>query len=166
MGIIPPNYTYCIAFDTMLDSFFWGWQSWTSDLEEALLELLVSVNEELTEVLGRFKTMMRGFPSIPHGITSQSNEEQRTNHTREIENLLETVTSDLHKALCERSAYAVGRLHQTLTQFVEVASMMGIPESFVRSLNRFVQAKIESSDTGVIVKSMTSLVNLFCSMLP
>ena len=57
----------------------------------------------------------------------------------DMHRLLDSVRSDLAAALTTRSCYAVGRLHQTLLQVLEMhtmASMMNIPRSFIDAIRQ------------------------------
>lgn len=143
--VVPAVYMYCIALDGMFDVLHWGWLTWTSQLEDSLLELLVSVDDDLTLVVSNFRSMMSSMGSMGSGAD-------------DIQQMLDTVKTDLRGALCDRSAYAVGRLHQTLAQFVEVATMFSIPHSFLHSLNSFISAKIASSDPKALSKALSLLV--------
>ena len=55
----------------------------------------------------------------------------------DMQRLLDSVQSDLTAALTTRSTYAVGRLHQTLLQVLEMpSSMMNIPRSVIDAIRQ------------------------------
>lgn len=55
----------------------------------------------------------------------------------DMQRLLNSVQSDLAAALTTRSTYAVGRLHQTLLQVLEMpSSMMNIPRSVIDAIRK------------------------------
>lgn len=77
---------------------------------------------------------------------------------------LQMVRSDLQKALSERSVLAVGRLHQTLTQFLDMeasfGSMMSFPMEFTRAVRSFIAAKVRSSPQEPLLEKLTALVSI------
>lgn len=86
----------------------------------------------------------------------------------DLENMLQMVQSDATDALRTQSANAIGRLHQVLSQFVEMAAgpmgaMVRIPELFLHSIEQFVLAKLQASKTMHIsfIESFHKLVCLF-----
>eukprot|EP00596_Hydrurales_sp_CCMP1899_P007226 CAMPEP_0119036188 /NCGR_PEP_ID=MMETSP1177-20130426/3713_1 /TAXON_ID=2985 /ORGANISM="Ochromonas sp, Strain CCMP1899" /LENGTH=190 /DNA_ID=CAMNT_0006995629 /DNA_START=202 /DNA_END=771 /DNA_ORIENTATION=+ len=88
---------------------------------------------------------------------------------QETEKLLETVTKDIMLALRDHSAYAIGRLHQTLLQLIDLnegagqsqgfsmKSMMNIPESFSRATETFLKAKMNSSPYLILYDHLEKL---------
>jgi hypothetical protein len=106
---------------------------WNNDLENALLELLIAIDDDLVSVVRSLRSMLQSFGD--------------NNGTKDMEQMLNIVTGDVQKALCDHSAYAVGRLHQTLVQFMEVgkgpmSAMVNIPEAFTRAMTNFINAKL------------------------
>jgi hypothetical protein len=48
-----------MTLDSLMDTLFWGWEgNWTVGLEAALLELLVAVEDDLTDCIHRWSSMM------------------------------------------------------------------------------------------------------------
>lgn len=82
----------------------------------------------------------------------------------DLNQTLQMVRSDLQKALSERSILAVGRLHQTLSQFLDMessfGSMMHFPTEFIRAVQSFIAAKIRSSPQEPLMEKLTGLVSV------
>jgi hypothetical protein len=78
--------------------------------------------------------------------------------------MLDIVRSDVQIALCEHSLLAVGRLHQTLTQFTEMGSGLGgfanIPMEFQSAIHAFVLAKLQASPTEPLINTLLELVRM------
>lgn len=139
------TYTYCL--DESLDRLYWGWEgNWTPELESSLLELLVSVGDDLVVLVRSWKSLM--------ALTTGG-------HGDDLEQMLDIVRSDIQSALCEHSTLAVGRLHQTLTQFTEMGSGLGgfanIPREFQSAIHSFILAKLKASPAEPIVKTLFEL---------
>jgi hypothetical protein len=152
---------YVAALDSLYDQMYWGWEgNWTVALEVALLELVVAVDEDLTAIVHSMTSMM----SAMQGAASSS--------VTEMKHLLDSVVSDVRNALANHSTYAVGRLHQTLLQFVEMQGSMGafmrIPASFTQAINAFILAKLAASMHADMKQAFSALVRLYvfsCAVL-
>jgi hypothetical protein len=90
----------------------------------------------------------------------------------DFEKMLEIVQKDIQMALCEpHSQLAVGRLHQTLVQFLEMespspsnmmmATMMKIPSQFTAAIRNFISAKLESSPRQNLIATVEKLVSCY-----
>jgi len=143
-----PVFSYCMALDAVLDRVCWGWEGvWSSDLEGSLLELLVAVDDDLVALVGTWKRMLS---AVYEG-------------GKDMEDMLYIVQEDLKAALCTHSAYAVGRLHQTLSQFLEISSgiaagIMSIPRTFTSAIHNFIQAKLQTSPHGPLLTEINKLI--------
>eukprot|EP01035_Chromulina_nebulosa_P033849 gene33849-45344_t len=143
-----PVYAYVSFLDEALDLLYWGWVGgWTEELESTLVELLVAVNDEFVEFI-------RGLTSLISMMGSTAGQD-------DLSQTLQMVRSDLQKALSERSVLAVGRLHQTLTQFLDMeasfGSMMSFPMEFTRAVRSFIAAKVHSSPQEPLLEKLTAL---------
>jgi hypothetical protein len=150
------TYRYVAALDAFYDQMYWGWEgNWTEELEIALLELVVAVDEDLTVIVHSMTSMM----SAMQGAASSS--------VTEMKHLLDSVVSDVRNALTNHSTYAVGRLQQTRVQFGEMQGSMGafmrIPPSFTRAINAFILAKLAASMHNEMKQTFAALVRLHCS---
>ena len=82
----------------------------------------------------------------------------------DLNQTVQIVLHDLQKALCEHSILAVGRLHQTLSQFLDMESsfggMMQFPVEFIQAVQSFIRAKICSSPQEPLLEKLTELVRV------
>lgn len=144
---------YAAALDCMFDRLYWGWEGhWDQSLENAVLQLLVAVDDDLVGMVRSWVNMMSSAGSMMRDGAS------------DMQRLLDSVISDVQKAMNEHSTYAVGRLHQTLVQFVDakdsMSMMMRIPEGFTHAINDFMQAKLEASAQVEMQRDLNSLVSI------
>lgn len=143
-------YSYCMSLDRLLDRIFNGWEgNWDSELEAAVLELLVAVDNDLVPVVIQMSDMMGGMMS---GGTE-----------KEMESMLSVIQEDVSAALTSHSAYAIGRLHQTLLQLNEMesgpmGSMITMPSSLLHAMENFYQIKIKVSPQNILSRELNSLV--------
>jgi hypothetical protein len=151
-------YSYCLSLDSCLDHLTWGWLGdWTESLESSILELLISVNDDLVEVLLNMRSMFSGI--LSSGVD-------------DLEEMLKIIQEDLRIILTTRSNYSLGRLHQTFLQFLEMnegiaASFMRIPPQFIRAIEIFYQAKILAMPSKPLLAQIQQLVrSLLLLLLP
>jgi hypothetical protein len=148
--VTTPVSRYVAALEALYDRMYWGWEGqWTEELERTLLELVVTVDEDLVGVVNTLTRMM----NMMQGVGSAG--------AKEMQHMLECVFTDVQRALTDHSTYAVGRLHQTLLQFVEMQETMGaivrVPQTSIIAIEAFVAAKLAASmDAGM----QTALLNL------
>jgi hypothetical protein len=144
-----PLYTYCISLDSCVDHLYWCWESnWTSELEVSILELLISVNDELVIVIQNMKAMFQGIMSAG---------------ANDLEDMLQIIQEDLRLVLTTHSNYSLGRLHQTFLQFLEMnegvaSSMMRIPQQFIRSIEIFLFQKVSACPLRPLLNQIHRLV--------
>lgn len=142
-------YSYCMSLDAVLDRLFWGWEgAWDSELEATLLELLVAVDSDLVPVVLRMNTMMGGMMGA----------------AKELEAMMTSVQDDLTAALTTHAPYALGRLHQTALELRDMnsgmmGSMFNLPDSLIRAIDGFIQAKIQKSPQLMLSRQINSLVS-------
>ena len=170
------TYRYTAALDRMLDRLYWGWEgenqqqqqqqvqkgtggatAWTEALEHALLELLIAVDDDLV-------ALVRSWTGMFSSSSSNSGVNPLSEGAQDMQHMLETVTLDVQNALNGRSPYAVGRLHQTLVQFIEMKSSMpmmmsNIPEMFVNAINNFISAKLAASVAPKMRQDLAAMVS-------
>ena len=121
------TYRYARALDALFDSLFWSWMPghWTEELEGAVLELCVAVDEHL----GRDQQI------LPSAMLSS-----------EMEILREDLRQNIVLALSGRhDPQAIGRIHQSLYGFLESEVLMPSPQ-FREKAVQFERAKFASSD--------------------
>ena len=138
VNITSSTYRYITALECMYDRMIWGWEgNWTEELEHALIQLVIAVDDDLTGMVKSMTSMM----TIMSGEASNS--------VTDMTQLLDTVNKDIQLALTEHSTYAIGRLHQTLLQFREMDGMLGavlhIPVSFKTAIDFFIIEKLKNS---------------------
>lgn len=143
---------YATALDCMFDRLYWGWEgNWDQNLEGAILQLLVAVDDDLVGLVRSWVSVMGG-----------SGAESQRNGASDMQHLLDSVILDVQNAMNVHSTYAVGRLHQTLVQFVDakdsMSMIMRIPEGFTHAINDFIQAKLEASAQVEMQRDLNALV--------
>jgi hypothetical protein len=118
------SFDLALALDSFFDALFWKWEDgWLDDeLEVCLCELLVSVDEDLS----RFQS---GFAAFSARMGSDD----------EIQALVTLAQRELRGALRDRDGGSIGRLHQTLFQFLDMGELcrMLLPSQFVSAIQRF-----------------------------
>lgn len=147
-------YEYGHALDATIDLIYWGWSGeWSSALEGSLLELLVAVDDDLVSMLHSIKSMLAMMsPSA----------------AQDLADMIDTVQRDVQAALCDRSAYAVGRLHEVLNQILDMAAgpassmpgLLSVPVSFSAAVHSFIRAKLDSTPRALLLLSMERLVRI------
>lgn len=151
-----PIYGYCMSLDKILDAIIWGWEpeGWTTELECALLELLVCIDEDLVSVVHSMSRMMQTMGD--------------RGGQRDMEHILTCILEDVRLALRDRMPYNVGRLHNLLSQFLEMTSgvmgqvmAMQVPSSFVTVVHTFIRAKLGSSPPLLMRGCLDSLVCMY-----
>jgi len=101
------TYEFVKCVDNLYDVLNWGWDGeFTEGLQSTLLELVVSVTEELALAVASWQPML----SLVGGAA------------RETNRMLDTIKEDLESALRDHSKYHLGRLHQSLYQLVQTSS--------------------------------------------
>ena len=101
---IPSIYAYMV--DIVYDELIWSYHhdggDFNSELEYSLLQLLVEVNEDLIQTVSSWAPMMKMI----------GGDDDTTK-------MIDVLSSDIQKALETKSIFAIGRLHQSLMQFIE-----------------------------------------------
>lgn len=142
-------YEYNLAIDSFLDLLVWGWEgNFTSELENALLQLLVFTHEDLHAMIQQWKTM---FKSFLQGAGD------------DLEQLMNVIVEDLHQALSNQSTYAVGRLQQSFDQFLEMKEsvmgmMVNLPTAFFDAIRVFIEAKVAASPQDILIGKLQALI--------
>eukprot|EP01041_Mallomonas_annulata_P004689 gene4689-9293_t len=157
-----PVYLYTLYIEELFDQYIWGWGYgglWNENFELILVELLISVNEDLFITLKNMESMMKIIDS-----------------SDEISKLLSTLQNDIQIALTIHSPYAIGRLHQMISQLFEslgqdsnsknrnmnMTIFMKIPENFKNSALKFIEEKIKLSP----IKPLHNAIQNFLNILP
>jgi hypothetical protein len=137
-------YQYTESLTSAMDQLLWGWNGhFSEDMEQALVQLVVFTDEELATWIHRWAPMLTAMSSSSSTSSSAAAGD-------ELQSLLSTITDDLHQALQEHSAYAIGRLQQSFDQLLEMGEgpMQGLfafPPSFYEWIRRYVTAKVQAS---------------------
>ena len=111
----------------------------------------LSIEEDLVTLIHSWKAMM----SMMSDMMSSSSSD-------DITKLVDIVKEDIYNALHTHSEYAIGRLHQTLLQFLDMKSMammLNIPKAFMNAIENFIAAKVSAS----ISTSLTTKIKQFVS---
>jgi hypothetical protein len=149
---ISNSYSYAEAYDNFFDEYIYGWgyggnSKWTDELESSLLELLIGIKEDLETVIKSWQPMM----SLLGGAVKETNQ------------MLDIVSTDVALALSSQSTYAVGRLHQTLSQLLESGmemEIMSLPKPFQLAIEKFIIAKVNSSPAKPLRLALLKLISV------
>ena len=87
---------------------------------------------------------------------------------QDLVDMLDTVQKDVQKALCEKSSYSLGRLHEVLTQILEMGSgyggmvsgLINMPPTFSAAVHSFIKAKVEATPCDVLLSTTNQLVSI------
>lgn len=142
-----------LAVDNIFDCMYWGWASggvWTDALEASLLELVVGVSDELETAVRSWQPML----TFIGGAAQETNK------------MIDVIRKDVELALREHSAYAIGRLHQSLIQLKENGTMLNIPQPFYAAIDAFISAKMEASPPDLLQRAMETLVRFHITLTP
>lgn len=141
--VCSPTYSYCIAFDRLLDLLTWGRFQWSEGLEASILRLLVSVHEDLTPLIAKMEVMFKAMmPDV----------------AEDLHKVITCAIKDVQLACNEtHSQYAVGRLHQSLEQFLELQSqglsmIFSIPTTMTAAIKEFIVQKITATASQETLK--------------
>lgn len=143
-------YSYTVSLDRCIDYLYWCWDgNWTDELESSILELLISVNDDLFEFIRQMKNTFQGMSA---GVD-------------ELDELFQTVQEDLRLVLTTHSKFSLGRLHQTFLQFLEMTSgvtsaFVKIPQAFIQAIEKFIYYKIAASPLQPLLNEISKLVSL------
>lgn len=158
-----PVYNYIYQLELFLDLFYWGYgsgpmakeQTLCVELENSLLELCIHVNEELVTKVQSWMPMLTMVGGAGSSGTSDMVEE--------INKMIQTIQSDVASALSEHSLYAIGRLHQTLGQLLEIGldgmSMLSLPQPCVDAIFNFIILKTNLSYTPQFGARLVELIH-------
>jgi hypothetical protein len=91
-----------IVYDELIWSYHHYGGEYNNELEYSLLQLLIEVNEDLIQTVSSWEPMMKMIGSDD-----------------DTSKMINVLTSDIQKALETKSTFAIGRLHQSLMQFIE-----------------------------------------------
>lgn len=126
-----PQFNYVVSTGAVLDELCWGCgTSFSSDLEAALIQMVVAVGEDLEAAVTRLRPMM----SLVAGAAQES------------DHMLLQMKKDVASALGNsHRSLAIGRLHQFLDQLSnnggEMSMVMSLPQSFKDAAAAFFSAK-------------------------
>lgn len=126
-----PRFDYVAAAGALLDELCWGCGcTFSSDLEAALIQMVVAVGEDLEAAIARMGPMM----SLVAGAAQES------------QHMLFQMKKDVAAALQnDHRSLALGRLHQFMEQLTGSGSEMGLlmplPQSFKDAAASFMAAK-------------------------
>lgn len=127
------------ALDDLYDTLYWRFNKlWTAKLEGAICDLMISVDEDLKQVMQQFGQQMQMF-AMGNSMT----------------NLMDMVQEDLTKCLSEQDFAALGRLHQTLHSFLELTKMYPFPPALISTIRHFESVKAEAQKS--LVHALTFL---------
>lgn len=147
---ISTAYSYAQCYDNFFDVYIYGWGYggiWTEELESSLLELLIGVNEDLEAAIKSWQPMM----AMLGGAAKETNQ------------MLEIIKTDVSLALNCQSTYAIGRLHQTLSQLLESGTeieIMALPKPFQLAIEKFINSKIISSPVKPLRSAFLTLISI------
>jgi Leu/Phe-tRNA-protein transferase len=130
-----PSYEYAVACDNVTDHlYFASWDGVFGErLETALVELLAACDDSLAATIGSLTALSEAV--MGPGAGAELTETGRM------------VTEDLAKALVDHSQAAMGRLHATLHQLLQVSRMFPLPPVLVNAIKSFESAK---NTTGAV----------------
>jgi hypothetical protein len=141
-------YDYVYSVDCLADYVYWGWgvlSTWTEGLEMALLELLVCVNDELEQTIQSWRPMMSIMGNGAYNETTR---------------LVDVMRRDIESCLTTHNTYAIGRLHQTLSQLLDgCGNILQLPQMFISSANRFICQKMGSSSRMQLSRKLSFAVS-------
>lgn len=142
--------TYASIVDEVYDELMWSYHhggEYNNDLENSLLQLLV--DDELIQTVNSWAPMMKMMGGD------------------ETDKLIEVLTSDLQKALSTKSSFAIGRLHQSLMQFIENddtgdgfgMSIIHLNPSTKEAIKTYIVSKLNASPLKRIIPLIIKLMN-------
>ncbi len=129
------SYDYAVACDNVTDQlYFASWDGkFDERLEMALVELLAACDDSLTAAITSLTALSEAVMGPGAGA--------------ELQETARMVTEDLAKALVDHSQAAMGRLHATLHQLLQVSRMFPLPPPLVSAIKGFEAAK---NNTGAV----------------
>jgi hypothetical protein len=140
--VTSPVYDYALAVDGLFDVLYWQWSYtgvWTAELESSLLELVVSVNEELEEAVRSWKPMM----SMIGGAAQETNK------------MIDSIRNDVTAVLSTQSKLSMGRLHQALVQLQDSGGgILNLPEVFRAAVETFLRAKANATPAASTISAL------------
>jgi hypothetical protein len=167
-------YDYVVSLDTFFDYLYWQFNPtihYTSELEGILLELLVCIHDDFSVMINSMSSVL----SLGGGESAlQSQQGSGYNPNAELQRYYSIILNDLQKALSEEhSGYAIGRLHQSFEQLLEMKAMTGsmfsggggggmfnIPEHFQYKIQQYIEMKI-----NIVFKDDMKFVDLLNSLV-
>jgi hypothetical protein len=146
---VTPTFLLSQLISNIFDSFYWDFdcKKIGEEMENSLLEIVLSVDDSLREVIGN---MSRLFYSM--GMKSEGDQ---------LSDLVKIIEKDCSEAIDRHSQLAVGRLHQTLSQFTSDASKMtlSLPKDFIDKVGAFESLKLQISNRDALQSLVTSIVD-------
>jgi hypothetical protein len=146
-----PVFHFVRSLDELYDKLFWSWQfksleeSWSTALENSILELLLSVEDDLKPFLGKLHALQSGMGGLVGSGGS-------------ITTLGNTLQEDFHAALEKHDTLALGRLHTTLYQFVEMNHTLPmIPANIIQAIFTFEKEKSLLGDIKGLQNAISEL---------
>lgn len=152
-----PVYSYLVKSNDLSEMLIWGYNKHFGDddkLEGSLLEVLISVTEDLLPSLQGYAGMM--------SLVSFGMEE-------DFKKLINSTVVDLKQALNERSEYSMGRLHSTLEQFYDMNTSTGGfaslfsgnsrgMSSCIQFIQNFICEKLRAIDLKLFLPKLNNLI--------
>lgn len=119
-----------------------------------------SIDEDLVTLVHSWNSMISMMATTADMSSSSS--------SSDIEKLVAIVKEDITNALHTHSEYAIGRLHQTLLQFLDMKSMammLNIPKAFITAIENFIAAKVSASISTSLIAKIKQFVSNNINML-
>jgi hypothetical protein len=153
--ITTPLYDFNLALENFFEFYYWEFQlksQWNSVLENILCELLVCIHEDFRVMISRWKSVMGAFSS------SSSDTSGGMNPGHDFEKFYQIILEDIQIILAQEQLhkvnYAIGRLHQTFDQLLEIQfmssflTMFQMPEFFREKVQEFIVNKCNNAFTN------------------
>jgi hypothetical protein len=153
--ITSPLYDFNLALENFFEFYYWEFQlksQWNSVLENILCELLVCIHEDFRVMISRWKSVMGAFSS------SSSDNSGGMNPGHDFEKFYQIILEDIQIILAQEQLhkvnYAIGRLHQTFDQLLEIQfmssflTMFQMPEFFREKVQEFIVNKCNNAFTN------------------
>eukprot|EP00468_Gymnochlora_sp_CCMP2014_P005846 CAMPEP_0167754148 /NCGR_PEP_ID=MMETSP0110_2-20121227/8108_1 /TAXON_ID=629695 /ORGANISM="Gymnochlora sp., Strain CCMP2014" /LENGTH=852 /DNA_ID=CAMNT_0007639993 /DNA_START=72 /DNA_END=2631 /DNA_ORIENTATION=+ len=132
-----PVFEYCSALDRLYDQLFWSWEGkWHEEIEHSLLQLVIEIEDNLKKFLN---SMEQTLSSFGHGSDTKM--------------MITNLQDNMGDAMTNHDKTAVGRLHQSVYQFLEMG-ILPLPASFREALAHFERVKFKHSNQAKVKSSL------------